>query len=423
MVRRPDRLALAITPLVMAVLFGCGARTGVHPAEQADAAAPHDATSAISDTGVDDAGDAHDASAPPDAGALVIPRRTLDARGPSACASDSEGHLRCWGENVFGTVGDGTTETRLVPTLVASIADPIAISTGGASCALDAAGLSCWGDDRLAELDDAMPTTLCSGWRCAVSPLRVASVARAVEISAGLEHTCARVESGRVYCWGSNESGRLGDGTPTDRAVPVPVALLEDAVAIDAGNHHSCAVREGGSIVCWGRNSSGTLGDRTRAPLRTIPVEVIGIDDAIAVGCGNLHTCALSARGTVSCWGNNHLGELGDGTNVDSLAPVSVVGIDDAVQLAVTSVHSCALRRSGAVACWGHNGGALGDGTDVDSSVPVAVVGLDDAIEISAGARSCARRIGGEVVCWGRGPLGDGTTLSSFVPVPVIGLP
>jgi hypothetical protein len=151
----------------------------------------------------------------------------------------------------------------------------------------------------------------------------VSGLGEVTAISAGEYHVCALQAPGGVFCWGNNSEGQLGDGTHTERHIPVPVSGLSDAVAISAGGFHTCALRASGQVVCWGENSAGELGDGTRLR-RDIPVPVVGLSDAIAISAGTSHTCALRASGEMVCWGWNKFGQLGDGTQRERLVPTPV---------------------------------------------------------------------------------------------------
>jgi alpha-tubulin suppressor-like RCC1 family protein len=266
----------------------------------------------------------------------------------------------------------------------------------------------------------------------------------AIAVDVGTSHGCALHERGAVSCWGSNGSGKLGDGTTTARTTPVMVTGVTDAVELSAGGQHTCVRRMSGAVLCWGDNNDGQLGDGTTTDRHT-PVAVSGLTDAVEIVAGDDHTCARRASGVVVCWGNNVRGQLGDGTTTARSAPTAVSGLIDAVEISAGNYYTCARRTGGTVKCWGQNAGnQLGDGAaahtictplgpDIDCSlVPVTVSGLSDAIEISSSicpqsncGHSCARRATGSVVCWGsntRGQLGDGTTLPRTTPVGVAGV-
>ena len=359
------------------------------------------------------------------------------AGGGFSCALRESDTISCWGSNEDGQLGDGVDgDFSSVPVDVAGVSDALALAAGdGYSCALRESGdISCWGANSSGQLGDGTSDDLSS------VPVGVEGVSDAVTVAAGGGgfdgHSCALREGGDISCWGWNGSGQLGDGTGDRSLVPVGVAGVSDAVAVAAGGGHSCALREGGTVSCWGDNWSGQLGDGTGGAdgdFSLVPVGVMGISDAVAVAAGGAHSCALREGGTVSCWGDNSSGQLGDGNSGDfSLVPVGVAGISDAVAVVAGSVHSCALREGGTISCWGHNGvGQLGDGTGGNLSdrslVPVGVVGISDAVAVAAGGgHSCALREGGTISCWGGnwfGELGDGTGDDfSLVPVGVVGI-
>jgi alpha-tubulin suppressor-like RCC1 family protein len=220
-----------------------------------------------------------------------------------------------------------------------------------------------------------------------------------------------------VQCWGANESGQLGNGTMISSLLPVPVTGITSAVSVSAGRSESCAALGNGIVQCWGH---GALGNGTTWD-SSVPIPVSNITDAVNVAVGESHVCAVLQSGTVQCWGNSAAGELGDGTGngLGSSAPVMVLNITDAVNVGVGAQHSCALLRSGAVQCWGSDySGELGSDLGTTSSVPVAVSGITNAVGIAANGRhSCALLSSGEVKCWGSSC--DGSTPLCFSPVTI----
>ena len=219
-------------------------------------------------------------------------------------------------------------------------------------------------------------------------------------IAAGYVHACAITDSRGVTCWGS---GDLGSGSGDANAVPVDVPGLTSGVtAIAAGGVHTCALTSGGGVTCWGSNEYGQLGDGTTSD-SDVPVDVAGLASGVtAISVGWSHTCALTSRGGVQCWGNNVWGWLGNGTQTASSVPVDVVGLGSGVSaVAAGVIHTCALSTGGEVMCWGH---AQADDPDLaHSAVPVAVPGLPSGVTaISAGLdKTCALTTDGDVWCWG----------------------
>ena len=386
-----------------------------------------------------------------------------------SCALHEDGTISCWGSNRNGQLGNGqsgydadSSANSSVPVQVKDITDAKAVTTGGEnSCAVHEDGaISCWGNNYDGQLGNGQ-----SGEDVFSSiPVEVAGITDAKAVSAGWDYSCALHQDGTISCWGDNWYGQLGNGQSGDDArssMPVQVADITDATAIASNSRHSCALREGGTISCWGNNRSGQLGNRKSRddgaePHSSVPVEVADITDATAIAAGKDHSCAVRRSGTVSCWGNNYDGQLGNGQSQDyenrsvesrygpySYMPTGVAGITDAVAISAGGEHSCAVHRTGAISCWGNNWhGQLGNGqggtddagfaeiaNDFYSPLPVSVVGITDATAITTGLlHTCALHRTGAVSCWGDtgyGQLGNGQSgyiYASAVPLAVVGI-
>jgi alpha-tubulin suppressor-like RCC1 family protein len=203
---------------------------------------------------------------------------------------------------------------------------------------------------------------------------------------------------------------------------------------LSVGTGADCVLVANGTVTCWGANNVGQLGNGQLGGnagfFSALPGPVVGVRDALAVSVGSGHACALIVGGSIRCWGDNQSGELGDGTrSMNSPTPVTVSGISNAIAVSAGTYFTCALLSDATVACWGDNThGELGVGSTLptSSSTPVKVPGLSGVTSISAGDQyACAVLSGGGAMCWGynsEGMLGDGTTTDSPTPISVSGL-
>jgi len=350
----------------------------------------------------------------------------ISAGRDHTCVVTAARAVSCWGSNDSGQLGDGISVIRSVPVSVSGLGSgAAAVAAGGKqSCARTAAGAAwCWGDNFYGQLGDG--TTLARTAPVAVSGLGTGVVALGVQQN----HTCAIATGGALWCWGANAYGQLGDGTTTTRHTPVAVGGLGSGVtAMAGGSYHTCAITSAGALLCWGANSYGQLGDGTTTT-RSAPTTVSGLGSGVAgVTAGSHHTCAVTTAGAVLCWGSNYSGQLGDGTTTDRHAPTAVSSLGSGVvAIAASTSHTCAVTDAGALSCWGWNAfGQVGDGTNTNKLVPTPVSGLGSgAASVASGwAHTCARTTAGALLCWGRndsGQLGDGTTIDRPTPTAVSG--
>jgi alpha-tubulin suppressor-like RCC1 family protein len=294
------------------------------------------------------------------------------AGGFYACAVLSTGHVDCWGINDAGELGDGTTTGSDTPVEVSGITDARQVSAGGdhTCAALSTGRVECWGGNGEGQLGDGTTTS-------SDTPVEVQDITDATQVSAGGDHTCAALSTGRVECWGENSTGELGDGTTTRSDTPVGVTGITDATQVGASGYETCAALSTGRVECWGDNVDGELGDGTTTGSDT-PVVVTGITNATQVATGYYHTCAVLSTGDVECWGENRDGDLGDGTTGGtSDTPVEAAGVTDATEVTSSAGYSCALLSSRHIECWGENPiGNLGNGTTEGSDTPIEVVGI-----------------------------------------------
>jgi alpha-tubulin suppressor-like RCC1 family protein len=342
------------------------------------------------------------------------------------CATLSNGKATCWGRNSQTELGNGSTTTpytTLTNVLMSHGVKDISAGGGngyGNTCAITHDGKAyCWGYGNYGRLGNGLSSTN-------PVPSAALSTSEYTQISVGGSHACAVVSDGTVECWGGNAVGQLGDGSTSTRYTPVTVSGITNAVKVATAETGSCAVLSDGTAKCWGSNETGQLGDGTTTTPRTTPVTVSGLSDVIDISIGGYtygeYThggCALLRNGDVYCWGDNQIGQLGNGTtgSANQSTPTKVTAISDAIAINRGSEWACALIDDGTIYCWGYNSvGQIGDGTTTSRSSPTQVTGITTAVALSTAntysTHNCAILEDGSMQCWGSddyGQIGDGT--------------
>lgn len=316
-----------------------------------------------------------------------------------SCVVTPSGGLYCWGWNLNSELGDGTGQVRARPTPVKGLSQVASTSAGTYhSCAVTKAGEAwCWGRNDQGQVGDG------SSAEVVTAPVKVAACV--AQVAAGEQHTCALRRDGEVICWGDGDQGALGRGSTDDARTPVKVPGLTEVVHIAAGKSHTCAATKGGAVHCWGSNGYKQLGQGGDLRQSLTPVEVGGLKNVVFVGAGHYHSCAVTSRGGLSCWGYNSEGQIGDGSTDTAETPTRVSKVRGVTQVALGEEHSCAVTKAGQAYCWGSDGyGNLGGEERGDQTAPQQVANLADAATISAGETfSCAIRTNGALACWGGG--------------------
>lgn len=350
--------------------------------------------------------------------------KSLALGSAHACVLTKINSVQCWGWNQSGQLGNGETNDSSVPKdvmLPAGVFNQV-VAGDSHTCALASDGrLFCWGNNSSGQVGNGSKNTQ-------LVPAQVTGIAgQIVSVTAGALHTCAVTQDGLAYCWGNNLTGQLGVDTGGASDVPVLVPGLSGVQSIAAGGSHTCALTQTGPVQCWGANASGQLGNNQKDNSPT-PVTVSGLEGITAITAGQEHTCALTAAGGVKCWGANAAGQLGSGSSdAEALTPVDVKGLQSGVvDLRTFKNHTCAINEQG-VLCWGmNNGGQLGNGSMANQPEPVTA-GISGSRFISIGTGndfSCARTDNGLVYCWGKneyGQLGNRSTVDNGKPVAVSG--
>jgi len=271
----------------------------------------------------------------------------------------------------------------------------------------------------------------------------VLSAQSITDVWGGARSCIALCSDSSVWCWGFNWYGKLGDGSDTDRSVPIRVhgpnnvGYLSSVMAIMGGESHNMALKADSTVWCWGWNGMGQLGNNDSSVTESrFPVKVAGpagvgyLHSVKVLGGRGYHSLAIKSDGTVWGWGFNRNGQLGnnDPAHANKWYSVQVQGLDkQAISASDGYDFSVALMSDGTLRSWGRNStGQLGNNDSIESDVPVTVYGLTNVIQISCGwSHALALRADSTVWAWGgnaTGQLGNGTHNFSKVPLQVPGL-
>lgn len=357
----------------------------------------------------------------------------VDPGNQFTCGLTTADHAYCWGGNFSGELGDGTTAEDSIPQPVSGGHAFTQVEAGfDHACGLTTDGEAyCWGNNSYGQLGDGSTTDSSTPVAVDVSGLTVQNFS---QISVGRGHACAIDTNDRLVCWGDNTQGEIGDGTTTERHTPVAVDVsglpTQTFAQVSAGLSYTCAVTTTNTPYCWGSNNSGQLGDGSGADQTTpVAVDVSGLSTQTfsMVTTAGSTACGLDTTGYPVCWGRNFFGQIGDGTTTDRPTPVEVAIYEPLADLSAgpNASHVCGVTSDGEPICWGENiDGQLGDGTTTNDSLPTRVSTTDSYTMIAGdGGKTCGLTAGGDLYCWGEnsfGELGIGSTASHSIPALVV---
>jgi alpha-tubulin suppressor-like RCC1 family protein len=292
-------------------------------------------------------------------------------------AVDKNGRAWSWGQNNYGQLGDNSITCRATPVSIRGAAKTfcqIAAGVDSHVLGIDKDGrVWAWGNNSRGQLGDNSQVSK----RTPISVL--GAVKTFCQISAGGQFSLAIDKNGKAWAWGYNLAGQLGDNTITSRFTPVAVlGATKTFCKIYAANNYSIAIDKNGRAWAWGINSGGQLGDNTTTSRRT-PVSVAGVTKTFChVSVGANHTVAIDKNGQAWGWGLNFTGQLGDNSTASRRTPVSVVGASKTFcQIALGYSHTIAIDKNGNVWAWGLNtDGQLGDNSTTSRLTPVRVCNI-----------------------------------------------
>jgi len=309
----------------------------------------------------------------------------------------TNGTLWAWGNNTNGRLGDGTTTNRNTPVQVGTDINWASISLGGHSwnpslapgghridghtVAVRTDGtLWAWGHNGSGRLGDGTATNRNTPTRVGTGPALVAAT-----VSAGVNHTMAVGTDGSLWAWGLNRSGQLGH-LHGDSPIPVRIGTATNWAYVSTGVAHTVAIRMDGTLWAWGANGYGQLGTVTVPPvdhwgrvganIHATPLQIGTATNWAYVSAGHSHTLGLRTDGTLWAWGHNGAGQLGDGTRTNRNTPVQIGTDTNWAYVSAGVVHTVAIRTDGTLWAWGYNGNDFRLGTaweDTFSAIPVQV--------------------------------------------------
>ena len=353
-----------------------------------------------------------------------------------SCAILENGSAMCWGLDNYGQLGDGGDATNLIkPTTFVSI-------DGGQTVAqiyarqlrtciiLDDNSASCWGFNEDGQAGDDSTNT----YKSPSVKVEFPQGKGVKSMGMGLKHTCAILEDDTLMCWGLDSYGALGNGNSdtSDKYTPQTITTPSDrkVVKVEPGATHTCILLDDGGVMCWGRDNVGQLGNGDTSDTIHAPSSNVELPEGRAatdLSVGDHHSCALLDNGSITCWGLNNYGQLGENTTTNRHIPVyaHLPTGSPAVSVSVGPHSSCAILENSSVYCWGHNNyGRLGIGvTGGYYQLPMFVEGARNVVDLSLDYdHTCALSENGSISCWGRskyGPLGIGPSGDINTPQPV----
>jgi alpha-tubulin suppressor-like RCC1 family protein len=306
--------------------------------------------------------------------------------GTHALALKTDGTVRSWGINSEGQLGCGcpiSTGFQFVQVLISGV---LAVSASGQfSLAARADGTAwAWGQNVNGQLGNNSQVRSLAPVQVKDPSDLSGFLQNVTKVAGGGNFSLALKNDMTVWAWGDNTNGQLGHNTNTTRLTPVQVkdpldgsGFLTNVTGIAAGGGFSLALKPDGTVWAWGLNAIGQLGDGTTTTPRRTPVQVVGLTGVTAIAAGGF-SLALKADGTVWAWGANGTGSLGDGTTENRRTPIQVRDssgfLTSVTAIAAGGGHSLAGLSDTTVRAWGSNSnGQLGSGTDPNTLTPVKV--------------------------------------------------
>ena len=326
---------------------------------------------------------------------LKAPVQSVSLGDSHSAAIDRDGNLWLWGHNLWGELGDGSTENRYEPVKIMDGVQSVSLGLFFSAAIKTDGSLWLWGNNTYGQLGDGSHVTR-------YEPVKIMDDVQTVSL--GGYHSAAIKTDGSLWLWGDNRRGQLGDGSTETRYEPVKI--MDDVKTVSLGEYHSAAIKEDGSLWLWGKNEKGQLGDGSTEN-RYEPVKIM--NGVQSVSLGDDHSAAIKEDGSLWLWGDNYYSQLGNGQEGDCHSPVKIM--DGAQSVLLGDRDSAAIKTDDSLWLWGYN-----SYFGTDRSEPEKV--MDDVQSVSLGLGYCAviKADGSLWLCGynAHGELGDGSTESHY---------
>ncbi|MFM8794151.1 MAG: hypothetical protein ACKOFF_04575 [Acidimicrobiales bacterium] len=343
-----------------------------------------------------------------------------------------EGRLACWGSNLQGQIGDGTSSDRSMATYVPGLTgvQSVAVSERNTCVIVSGGGVKCWGDNTYGQLGNgafSSGNTTSPVDVCAVGGCGSGNLTGATQLSMGFGFACAVLSSSGVACWGYNNVYQLGATSPATSSSPLEISGLTGVTAVTSGRSHTCVIVTGGAMKCWGEGNRGQLGDGTTTKNTPVSVDRVGVSGVTAIAATREATCAIVTGSKVKCWGGDAANELGYDSGNPSpniydmnlattfTTQVPVTPQLGGVELTAKAIDGgpravCIISLTDSLACWGSIAGlgiATG-GTNFGAAFSSNwVSGMTSTTNVAVSTSTVCATNAGTVQCWGAGPFGE----------------
>lgn len=343
---------------------------------------------------------------------ISVPFKEMAVGGYHILALDNDNNLWAWGENEQGQLGDGTTTDKTSPTKIETNITFVQLSAGAFhNAGIDTEGrLWVWGLNTFGQLGDgttinkSKPQKIMGDkeftkvmaseyltlaidtnneiWHLgkdfgnsSFANKEIRKLNFKIEYSeiSGNSHYLFLDNQKKLWSFGSNNYGELGDGTTNTKTSPVQIKSEVQFLQVSAGDEFSLAIDSDGNLWSWGKNDEGQLGDGTTMN-KAIPEQIKTEKKFTQISAGKNHCLAIDNEGNLWSWGRNNRGQLGDGTRTNKTSPIKIMDGIKFKKIYARYYSSLALDINGNLWSWGSNtDGQLGDGTTIDRYTPVQI--------------------------------------------------